>query len=223
MDHNEAVRQRTTERYLLDELDPDLRDQFEEHLFDCQDCAADVRAAAMFIEQSKSVLSENPEAAPARVPVPVPAPSPWLAWLRPAFAVPVFAMLLAVIGYQNLVTLPQLASAIRPQVFAAASINLKTYGSTPSPLKIHSGAGFVLNVIVPPDVHYASYRADLHKAGGGVELSLPISSAAEDTWTIGIPGSNRQGGTYNLVMYGVAADGTEKEVGRGSFELQIQD
>ena len=31
MDHNEAVRQKATERYLLDELDPELRDQFEEH------------------------------------------------------------------------------------------------------------------------------------------------------------------------------------------------
>ena len=45
MDHQEAVRQKATERYLLDELDPELRDQFEEHLFDCQDCALDVRAA----------------------------------------------------------------------------------------------------------------------------------------------------------------------------------
>jgi anti-sigma factor RsiW len=47
MDHQEAVRQNATEKYLLDELDPELRDQFEEHLFDCQDCALDVRAGAM--------------------------------------------------------------------------------------------------------------------------------------------------------------------------------
>ena len=46
MDHDEAVRTKVTERYLLNELDPELRDQFEEHLFDCQDCALDVRAAA---------------------------------------------------------------------------------------------------------------------------------------------------------------------------------
>src|ERR1700751_56088 len=58
MDHKEAVRQNATERYLLDELDPELRDQFEEHLFDCQDCALDVRAGAMFVEQSKVILAE---------------------------------------------------------------------------------------------------------------------------------------------------------------------
>jgi hypothetical protein len=35
MDHNQAVREKATERYLLNELDPGVRDQFEEHLFDC--------------------------------------------------------------------------------------------------------------------------------------------------------------------------------------------
>src|SRR5580692_8960015 len=69
MDHNEAVRQNATERYLLQELDPGLRDQFEEHLFECQDCALDLRTAAMFVEQSKVLLAEAPSK-PARVAVP---------------------------------------------------------------------------------------------------------------------------------------------------------
>ena len=33
MDHDEAVRHKATEKYLLGELDPELKDQFEEHLF----------------------------------------------------------------------------------------------------------------------------------------------------------------------------------------------
>ena len=41
-------------------------------------------------------------------PVPVSKAAGWLAWLRPAFAVPVFALLLAVVGYQNFVTVPRL-------------------------------------------------------------------------------------------------------------------
>ena len=51
MDHSDAVRLKATERYLLNELDPEQLDQFEEHLFDCTDCALDVRAAAMLVEQ----------------------------------------------------------------------------------------------------------------------------------------------------------------------------
>ena len=49
MDHGDAVRLKATERYLLNELDPEQLDQFEEHLFDCPDCALDVRAAAMLV------------------------------------------------------------------------------------------------------------------------------------------------------------------------------
>src|ERR1700739_2223800 len=97
MDHDEAVRQKATERYLLDELDPELRDQFEEHLFDCQDWALDVRAAAMFVEQTKVILA--PRSAPCAVKHPLAATpqAGWFAWLRPAFAVPALALLLAVI------------------------------------------------------------------------------------------------------------------------------
>ena len=60
MNHNEAVRENATEKYLLNELDPAVRDQFEEHLFDCQECALDLRTAATFVEQSKVILSEGP-------------------------------------------------------------------------------------------------------------------------------------------------------------------
>src|ERR1700758_2565140 len=82
MDHEEAVRQNATERYLLDELDPELRDQFEEHLFDCQDCALDLRAGAMFVEQTKVILAE-PAVSVASVPVRETAKPGWFAWLRP--------------------------------------------------------------------------------------------------------------------------------------------
>ena len=57
MGHDEAVRTLATERYLLGELAPELRDQFEEHLFDCQTCAFDLRTAATFLEHAKVVLS----------------------------------------------------------------------------------------------------------------------------------------------------------------------
>ena len=59
MDHDVVVRQKLTERYLLDELDPPARDEFEEHFFDCKECALDVRAGALFVEQSKVVLAEK--------------------------------------------------------------------------------------------------------------------------------------------------------------------
>jgi len=37
MDHGESIRLMAAEKYLLGELAPELREQFEEHFFDCQE------------------------------------------------------------------------------------------------------------------------------------------------------------------------------------------
>src|SRR5215467_1949878 len=155
MDHNEAVRQKATERFLLDELDSDERDQFEEHLFDCQDCALDVRAGAMFVQQSKILLAEKPAPSPVRVPASVPVKSGWLAWFRPAFAVPVMALLLAVIGYQNFVTYPRsMEAANQPQSGPWFSVNVDTRSgpgdSAPTVVKPHAGESLVVILHLPP-------------------------------------------------------------------------
>jgi hypothetical protein len=224
MDHDEAVRTNVTERYLLDELDPELRDQFEEHLFDCQDCALDVRAAAMFVEQSKAVLSERPAAVPARAPVPVSKTAGWLAWLRPAFAVPVVALLLAVLGYQNFVTVPRLEQAANsPQVLPWASVNVSTRGASPTAVAASPGEGFNLLVRIPPESRYASYKLALYSPAGKLEWSRTIPAAsAEETRSIYIPGANRTQGTYELSVQGITAANESSELGRYPVELQIQ-
>lgn len=223
MDHDEAVRQNATERYLLDELDPDLRDQFEEHMFDCQDCALDVRAAATFVEQSKIALAELPTPIPARVPAPVPVTSGWLAWFRPAFAVPVLALLLAVIGYQNFVTYPHLMEAAnQPQVGPWASVNVSTRGAAATAVKPHAGEGFALLLNLPPEDGFASYAADLYNPAGKLEWSGPVASPADQGRQIYIPRGNRQSGTYTLVVKGITAAGDSKEISRQPIDVQIQ-
>ena len=59
MDHDEAVRTLATEEYLLGELNPEVRDQFEEHVFDCQQCAFDLWAAATFLGHARVLLSQQ--------------------------------------------------------------------------------------------------------------------------------------------------------------------
>jgi hypothetical protein len=223
MDHEEAVRQKATERYLLDELDPEVRDQFEEHLFDCQDCALDLCAGAMFVEQTKVILAESP-AVLARVPVTAAAKPGWLAWLRPAFAVPVFALLLAVIGYQNLVTYPSLvATSNQPQVGPWASVNVSTRGTTEIAMRVHRGEGFGVLVNLPPEDGFASYTADLYNPAGKKEWSRQIATAShEETRQIYIPGHDLESGTYTLVVNGITPGGESKELSRHPIEVQIQ-
>jgi len=242
MDHDLVVRQKMTERYLLDELDAEARDEFEGHFFDCPDCASDVRACALFVEHSKVALAKS-EPIPGSVPAAaIPSKGGWLAglraglqtMLRPVFTVPVLAGLLAVIGYQNLVTYPQMQQALnRPQLLPWASVNVGTYGSEGPVVTTRAGEGFLLFVRIPPDGSYSRYAAELYDPAGKAEWSLTIPAAlaqdtsaqgasAQDQWPVRVPGANRAAGSYTLAVRGITASGESKEVGRAMFELRIQ-
>lgn len=221
MDHADVVRRKLTERYFLDELDPAQRDEFEEHYFDCPECALDVRATATFVEQSKGLLVERVEKAAVRGTVP--ARAGWFGWLRPGFAAAVMALLLAVIGYQNLTYPRRKLAGNQPQVLPWASINTRTRGGNTPVISAPRGGSFLLFVNIPPDTRYSSYTADLYNPAGKLEWSLTIpASSSQDQWPVQVPGANREAGIYALVVRGVTAAGESQEVGRTPFELQIQ-
>jgi hypothetical protein len=138
-------------------------------------------------------------------------------------------LLLAVIGYQNLVIYPQLQQAFnRPQVLPWASVNVGTYGSEGPVITTRRGEGFLLFVRIPPDSGYSHYGAELYNPGGKLEWSLTIpvpsgkETSAQDQWPVQVPGANREAGSYTLAVRGITTAGESKEVGRASFELQIQ-
>jgi anti-sigma factor RsiW len=225
MDHDVVVRQHMTERYLLDELDSEARSEFEDHFFECHECALDVRAGAMFIEHSKVVLAEDSATKPLPAPAPEPAPvrPGWMRWLRPAL-VPAMVVLLAVIGYQNLVVYPRMQQALsNPQVLPWAQVNVGTYGSGGPVITTRPGQGFLMFVRIPPDQAYSRYMVELYNPGGKLEWSLAIPAAStEDQWPVQVPGANREPGNYGLAVRGITPAGDSKEVGRASFELQVQ-
>lgn len=120
MDHDEAKDLEAVEKYLLGQLSPAEREEFEEHYFACHDCSEDLRAAAIFEDNARALFEDEPGLfASARTPK-----RGWFAgllaaWKQPVFAAPAFAaaLLCAVVGYQNLVTIP----ALRAQFDDAAS------------------------------------------------------------------------------------------------------
>jgi hypothetical protein len=227
MNHADVVRMNTTEKYLLKELDSVELDQFEEHMFDCQECALDVRAAAAFIDHSKDILTKA--AAPAPVPVPTPAPTPtpshWLAWLRPSYALASMAVLLFVISYQNLITFPKMQSALQsPRVLPWASVNVGTWGAGGPTVTVTPRQSFLLFVRIPPEAGYSRYTADLYNPTGKLEWSLTFPAVGgQDQWPMQIPGSDRKSGTYTLKVRGTTAAGESRDLGRTSFDLQIQE
>lgn len=230
MDHSESIRLMAAEKYLLGELTPELREQFEEHFFDCQECALDVRAGAALVEHTKVVLSQ-PVAVPAtRISRAIPAKAGWLAWLRPAFVAPVLAVLLAVVGYQNLVTYPKLKGEVaevnQPQILPSASlINANTRGADKTVVTAGKGEPFLLFIDIPTDHRFSSYAAELDGPAGNSEWSLAIpAETTKDTVPIRVPAGHRPAGVYTLVVRGLdSSSGKGVEVGRYPFELHIRD
>jgi hypothetical protein len=224
MDHEEAIRLTATERYLLNELTGDERDQFEEHFFACAECASDLRAGSQLIEKSREILAEPASTTPTLVPRRTPVRSEWFAWLRPAYAVPVFALLLAVVVYQNTITVPEMKAAINnPQLLPWTTVNTRTRGASESKVEAQPGRGFVLFINIPPDPSFSSYRAEVYNPAGTRDWSLPISTnSSQDRYVVQVPPRDREAGTYSLVLIGITNTGQNTEVSRTPFELQLE-
>ena len=222
MDHTESIRLMAAEKYLLGELTPEQRDQFEEHFFGCQQCALDVRAGAALVEHSKVVLAGPVAVSPVRTPVAA-KPGPF-AWLHPAFVVPVLALLLVVVGYQNLVTYPQLKQlASSPQILPWASVNVSTRGTSTTQISTHPREGFHLLVNIPPDSRYASYTFDLSSPSGRLEWSRTVpATSSDEARSIYVPGANQEQGIYTLAVRANTAANQRSDLGHYSIEVQIQ-
>ncbi len=225
MQHADAIQAMATEKYLLGELTPELREEFEEHLFSCPDCASDMRAASAFVEISKVALSEK---LPATRPVAVstrPAPG-WFAWLRPAIAVPVMALLLLVIGYQNFVAGPgtrrEVADLRTPQILPSALLVSARSDRVPL-LSVRPNQSFLLFVDVPADHRFQSYLCELYSPSGSLVWSLPVSAeAAKDTLPLQVPAGVEVSGRYTLAVSGVVSGQDRTPLVRYPFDLQNQ-
>jgi hypothetical protein len=227
MEHHEAIETMASERYLLDELTPELRDAYEEHLFGCTECADDLRFGAAFIESSKAVLPGM--AAAIRVKS-APAHKPekekrdWFAWLRPALMVPAFACLLAIVAYQNLVVYPALeASASEPRLLPPATV---LAGETRSGLPVVYAdlvTGSTLTIPLPQNGGYAAYKFDFYDSKSKLIWTHTQRSAgaADDLATIWLPGRIKQD-SYKLSISGVTANGENIPIQQQFFELRIK-
>lgn len=227
MTHIEAVELKAVERYLLDELTPEDREAFEEHFFDCRECAFDLRAAAAFIDEAKVQLPAFVPAKAAAVAKPAeknPKSIDWFAWLRPAFAMPAFALLLGVIAYQNISVIPGLRSAAEaPRVLSWQSIHLEAR-SAPTPVEADHAQGVDLMVDLPQQGVYPAYSFEIYNAQGASVWKSPSTTPAETgngTASLYLPAERFPAGTYSLAIRGVQPSGQTTEIRRSDFEIHF--
>jgi len=228
MEHNEAVRLQAAEKYVLGELTGAQRDEYEEHYFDCAECALDVKAAVAFVETGRAVLrAERGEAIAAK---PVRPSGGWLFWLRPAIAVPALAVLLAVIAYQSAVTIPQAKreAGLNSGQFFSSSFSLQmanTRGGEELKVRVRPEESFSLKFDFTPAKVFDSYYCKLQDGSGRtlLQVVVPGTSVNQEAQFV-IPGGLVRPGKYRLVFTGApgaSGQGSGEEVLRLSFLVEF--
>jgi anti-sigma-K factor RskA len=230
MNHQQAVQDMATERYLLDELSPELREAFEEHMFECPDCAFDVRAGNVFLSEAKVQLPELTARVSAQEPVresvqaeAARAKKPWWSvFTMPAFAAPAFAALLAVVAFQNFSTIPSLRTeTTEPRIIAPSSLHADTRGSEPTMVQADRKQGASVLIDVPQG--YASYAIALYDPQGKLSWTQTVTAPEAGTLSLLIPGAGLQEGSYSLNLAGISPQGARTEFGRRVLDVHFHE
>lgn len=250
MDHTEAVRLSIVEKYLLNELSPQMRDAFEEHYFDCKECVTDLQATTAFMDAARQELKSNPVErtaspvvinAPAAVNKSVPQPiyrkrNPvYLLFQRPAVIGFALAASLLVIIYQNVIVYPglktQVAELHSPAILPTVSLaGANSRGDAVPALTVEASHPFLLQFDIPADDRFPSYSCELQSPSGVLLWSVPVTKeAAKDLVTIHAPAVNGNSGRYLLIIKGNSpansgrnSDARSIELARDAFDLSLQ-
>jgi hypothetical protein len=176
MTHQQALDTMAAERYLLDEMTEVEKHQFEEHFFDCGDCAEEVRRGELIRQEVRRAKSQPRRSAglslvATRRPV----------WRRPMVVLPwaAAATLALTTGYQSLVVVPTLKRANAPQSLSPVMLREATRGAVPVARVSREQRFVTLGLDVPSPAKEATY--DLLDQAGATILSgrtpLPPSGA----------------------------------------------
>jgi len=229
MDHNEAIQLQAAVKYVLGELSPVQREEYEEHYFDCGECAVDIKALATFADTTREVLRQEREKQ--RASELVPARGGWLSWLQPVVAVPAMAALLLIIAYQNTVTIPQAreeASSGATQLFVTSRTPRMAVvrGSEElSRFSIRPNESLPLKFDFTPTPSSNAYVCQLQDESGRTILRLRVpGSFTNKELNLVVPANRINPGKYTLVFTGdpgAKGQPTKDEVLRLSFAVEF--
>ena len=218
MEHAEAIDTGAAERYALGEMKENERDQYEEHFFDCPDCADEVKAATLFLENAEAVVREQDEPVKDRrerklVELPVEPSSPWVAWKALFWPMPLgaAAALVLLLGgpaaYLAFLKLPQLerARAEAESLQAAPWHFLSVSRGDPPVVKV-TAPQRVVGLTLSKDASrtFPFYFCELRDASGRVVLSNVIAAPPRGgELQLLLPTGKLQPGAHVIAVAGV--------------------
>jgi hypothetical protein len=230
MDHLEAVKLQAAEKYVLGELPADLREEYEEHYFECVECAEELKTTLTFVTATREVVRE--ELPPvSEVQKEKPSRPRWASWFRPAVFVPAMAALVLAIGYYSFSSRPQVGEITAPGQVLDSSPSFGLRGgdrleNEKTVLQVHGSEAFQLHFDFVPaqDHNFTFYTGELQDKSARVLLrfDIPLDRINKEVNLL-VPAGLLRPGDYRLAIFGHDASSSARTaVGKFVFALQYQ-
>jgi hypothetical protein len=206
MDHKLATDSMAVERYLLGEMTSDERTLFEKHAFDCDECAAAIRDEIELLDNGLAFVEAEQRFQPGR----------FMNRVMPVAA----AVLAAVVGVQNFVTIPALRQAAHMpviQVRRGFAVE-QSRGTADQP---RAGEQTVQYVNIDSEQSFTSVRCELRNASGHGLGSAPIP-VQQTAQVVPVLLGPLPAGSYLLVIEGVRKDGNRSPIVIDQYPIIVQ-
>jgi hypothetical protein len=184
------------ERYLLGELNPDERTQFEHHAFTCDECADAIQNGIVFLDSGRALVKGEKRFRWQHV----------MTWLPIAAA----AALAIVVGVQNIITIPRLRTTSNEPLMQLAPIYNADASRGAAGPSAPAAKRFTQLINIPSEPAYPGYRCELRDARGQVRAVLPIT-ALQAKELVPVLLGPLPAGSYVLVVLGVREEGNRAE------------
>ncbi|MEO8594393.1 MAG: zf-HC2 domain-containing protein [Candidatus Solibacter sp.] len=222
MQHQEAIANKASERYLLGEMSEPERFAFEAHYFDCPECAGDVRAGEALSRAIHAVCAEEAALRPQTKVVANRPRRGWSAWLSPSSWVPSAAAVACgtLAAWQGLVVIPSLRWADNPQALAPVVLRAAARGEEQA-IEIRRGQPVsALSLDINAAAPGAALRFDLVAPGGSVRYQGGAQAPpAGSALIVVLPNSViGESGSWSLLLHTQAGE----EIARYPFSVQLQ-
>ena len=225
MDHSEALRLQAAEKYVLGELSPELREKYEEHYFDCEECAENLKSAVAFVDVARDLFRQESHTEIRQAG----GASPWISWLRPVIAAPAIAALLIVVIYEGFVAIPRLrrdaanARAVTAEKADFVSlIGANSRGEGARVYHIHRDRPVILEIDIAVSPEFANYVCQVREHSGRIVYQDRVSATdARSTVHLIVPRGGLAEGGYNLTVLGNSTSASNAASGRELDRIQF--
>lgn len=235
MNHQEAIRLQAAERYVLGELEPEQREAFEQHYFECAECTADLRQAVGFVSAAREHFRS--EALVPQAVAPVAAKNRWAIqldrWLgeftRPTSWAPALAavVLLTLTGYQRFVVISGLEDRLQQTESSRAEVMVPlraaargTEQAVVIPKSAPSFTVFIDNTSETVEQYFTCEVREFSETGTGPLVeSISRLDSSKQSFSILLNARKFHPGLFVLTLR--RPDG--RELNHYRFEFQIKD